>query len=74
MKHITDVADIKSVQIYDQRVVMWHTQNRIEWSNKIPYQEDMHWNLAHDRLGLGLFRFPSILYKVVDHKDIEIVK
>ena len=24
--------------------------------------------------GLGLFRFPSILYKVVDHKDIEIVK
>jgi len=25
-------------------------------------------------LGLGLFRLPSILYKVVDHKDIEIVK
>jgi hypothetical protein len=25
-------------------------------------------------LGLGLFRFPSILYKVIDHKDIEIVK
>ena len=25
-------------------------------------------------LGLGLFRFPSVLYKVVDHKDIEIVK
>jgi len=25
-------------------------------------------------LGLGLFHFPSILYKVIDHKDIEIVK
>jgi hypothetical protein len=25
-------------------------------------------------LGLGLFRLPSILYKVIDHKDIEIVK
>jgi len=25
-------------------------------------------------LGLGLFRFPSIPYKVIDHKDIEIVK
>jgi len=28
----------------------------------------------HSVLGLGLFHFPSILYKVVDHKDIEIVK
>ena len=29
---------------------------------------------THSGLGLGLFCFPSILYKVVDHKAIEIVK
>jgi len=31
-------------------------------------------NITGPCLRLGLFRFPSILYKVVDHKDIEIVK